>query len=86
MNVGARDVNLLEVAAQHQPVRRVFERHGVGWLLDVTDLDHSGRLVEDAAAISGVPPAELRAELDRALEKIVPREVTRRLVWREPCP
>ncbi len=84
MSAIALDRNVLELAAEYPSVRRVFERHGVSWLVDVADPRRSSDLLEEAAAICGLTPAEFQFELNQAIENVVPRPVTRRLLWREP--
>ncbi len=84
MSAITSDRNWLELTAEYPSVRKVFERHGVSWLVDITDPGRSAHLLEEAAAISGVSPAEFQAEVDQAIAQIAPRPMTRRLLWREP--
>ncbi len=86
MSVVTSEVNLLELAAEHQSVRRVFEGHGLAWLLDSTNPGQGAHFLQDAAAISGLAPADLQSEIDQAIENAVSRPMTRRLLWREPGP
>ncbi len=86
MRATSSDGNLLELAAEYPSIRKVFERHGVSWLVDTTNPDRSVHLLEEAAAISGLTPAELQAELNQAIANVVARPMTRRLLWRELGP
>ncbi len=84
MSAVTSDMNLLELAAEYPSVRKVFERHGVSWLVDLTDPGQHAHLLDETAAICGLTAAELQAELNQAIDKIAPPPMTRRLLWREP--
>ncbi len=83
MSAKTSEIDLLELAARHQSIRSVFERHGVSWLLDVTNPVPSAQILEKAGLICGVPPAELTAEVNQAIAETAPRAMTRRFPWRE---
>ncbi len=83
MRTGTEKANLLDLAEQNPAVRSVFERHGISWLLDTADGDEDGQFIENAAAISGLSPAELQIQVQQAIERTAARPMTRRLIWRD---
>ncbi len=79
MNGTTWEAKVLQAATEDQAVRNVLERHGVAWLADTDDSVTSGQLLEQAAAISGVAPAELERELQQAIEHVAIGSMMRQL-------
>ncbi len=77
MDGTALDTSNLDHCQDYSELERIFEKHGVAWLLDLTDPLQCDRLVQDAAAICGLKPDELRAELSQAMQMPPPQMVRR---------
>ncbi len=77
MNGITPETDWLDQCEKHPELDRIFEKHGVSWLLDLSGTVQCDRLVEDATAICGLKPGELRAELSEALHTPPPRMVRR---------
>ncbi len=65
--------NLLDLVEQYPELKKVFGKHGISWL-DVTCLDKTDNMIEDAATTCGIIPDELLDELNRALEDLQAEE------------
>ncbi len=61
--------NLLELVERHPELKRVFEGHGISWL-DVTCINRTDNLLEDAAAMCGLIPDDLLNDLNQALQEL----------------
>lgn len=65
--------NLLDLVEQYPELKKVFNRHGISWL-DITCLNKTDNMIEDAATTCGIIPDELLDELNQALADLHGRE------------